>query len=247
MIKFFRKIRQRLVDEKRLGKYLLYAMGEIVLVVIGILIALQINNWNEKQKELRNEHSFLIEFSNALEYDSKHFMGNVNELERQLKIIDQLILEANDSIAPVQEYPDKLGYLRWIVFFRPIAKENHADEMNQILNQEIKASIIDYFRAEEYVRESVYEYRGIIIDKLRTFLANNGILNSMSVLEEDIEIRTNSMIKPDKLKEQLKTQEFDQILFETRLKTFEAKKELQDLINRNQALSLEITNSLRGR
>ena len=50
MIKFFRRIRQRLLAENKISKYLLYAIGEIVLVVIGILIALQINNWNEEQK-----------------------------------------------------------------------------------------------------------------------------------------------------------------------------------------------------
>ena len=50
MIRFFRHLRQGLLAENRLGKYLLYAMGEIVLVVIGILIALQINNWNENRK-----------------------------------------------------------------------------------------------------------------------------------------------------------------------------------------------------
>ena len=50
MIKFFRKIRQNLLSEGKTGKYLKYAFGEIFLVVIGILIALQINNWNEVQK-----------------------------------------------------------------------------------------------------------------------------------------------------------------------------------------------------
>ena len=50
MIKFFRRIRQKLLSENRFSKYLIYAIGEIVLVVIGILIALQINNWNEKRK-----------------------------------------------------------------------------------------------------------------------------------------------------------------------------------------------------
>ena len=49
MIKFFRRIRQRLVVENKFSKYFLYAIGEIILVVIGILIALQINNWNEVQ------------------------------------------------------------------------------------------------------------------------------------------------------------------------------------------------------
>ena len=51
MIKFFRHIRQRLLSENKFGKYLTYAIGEIILVVIGILMALQINNWNESRKE----------------------------------------------------------------------------------------------------------------------------------------------------------------------------------------------------
>jgi hypothetical protein len=53
MIKFFRKIRQKLLSENKFSKYLIYAIGEIVLVVIGILIALSINNWNEVQKDKR--------------------------------------------------------------------------------------------------------------------------------------------------------------------------------------------------
>jgi len=50
MIKFFRKIRQNLLLEGRTSKYFKYAVGEIILVVIGILIALSINNWNEIRK-----------------------------------------------------------------------------------------------------------------------------------------------------------------------------------------------------
>ncbi|WP_047246182.1 DUF6090 family protein [Maribacter thermophilus] len=55
MIKFFRKIRQKLLSENKFSKYLIYAIGEIVLVVLGILIALYINDWNEKQKEEKSE------------------------------------------------------------------------------------------------------------------------------------------------------------------------------------------------
>ncbi|MCW5518807.1 hypothetical protein J1N09_03090 [Aureitalea sp. L0-47] len=59
MIKFFRKIRQKLLSENKFSKYLIYAIGEIILVVIGILIALQINNWNEYRKERAEETKIL--------------------------------------------------------------------------------------------------------------------------------------------------------------------------------------------
>lgn len=66
MIKFFRKIRQNLLSEGKTGKYLKYAIGEIALVMIGILLALQINNWNESQKMNKWEHRFLIDLKSEL-------------------------------------------------------------------------------------------------------------------------------------------------------------------------------------
>ena len=50
MINFFRKTRKKMADDNKPIKYMRYAIGEIVLVVIGILIAIQVNNWNEKRK-----------------------------------------------------------------------------------------------------------------------------------------------------------------------------------------------------
>ncbi len=59
MIQFFRKLRYKVSSEGKTRKYLTYAIGEIILVVIGILIALGINNWNENRKVLNNEHLLL--------------------------------------------------------------------------------------------------------------------------------------------------------------------------------------------
>tara|TARA_B110000902_G_C14119680_1_gene517680 strand:- start:177 stop:908 length:732 start_codon:yes stop_codon:yes gene_type:complete len=67
MIKFFRKIRQKLLTENKLRKYLIYAIGEIILVVIGILIALQINNWNTQRIEVNSDYQLV----NALITDLK--------------------------------------------------------------------------------------------------------------------------------------------------------------------------------
>jgi len=69
MIKFFRKIRQKFISENKFSKYLLYAIGEIVLVVIGILIALSINNWNENNKNAHWEQRFLNDLKNELDSD----------------------------------------------------------------------------------------------------------------------------------------------------------------------------------
>ncbi|WNH09031.1 DUF6090 family protein [Thalassobellus suaedae] len=73
MMKFFRKIRQNLLSEGKTGKYIKYAIGEIILVVIGILIALTINNWN--QNSARNK----LELE-ALKNLKEDFDFNLSEL-----------------------------------------------------------------------------------------------------------------------------------------------------------------------
>ena len=76
MIKFFRNIRKALLAENKFTKYLMYAIGEIVLVVIGILIALSINNWNEDKQLLKLEREYLEGILDDLHTD----ISNINEV-----------------------------------------------------------------------------------------------------------------------------------------------------------------------
>ena len=85
MIKLFRNIRQKLVSEGKTANYLKYAIGEIVLVVIGILIALQINNWNEARKDrieekniLANLHDEFLENKKMLDSTTAVYAGAMN-------------------------------------------------------------------------------------------------------------------------------------------------------------------------
>ena len=71
MLKFFRKIRQNLLTENKFSKYLIYAIGEIILVVIGILIALAINNANQKSILKEKEHTYLIGLKEEFEISKK--------------------------------------------------------------------------------------------------------------------------------------------------------------------------------
>ena len=85
MIKFFRKIRQSLLSENRFSKYLLYAIGEIILVVIGILIALQINNWNEKRKQTELGYQYLTEMRYEVQADVSMINVYISRLKKSIE------------------------------------------------------------------------------------------------------------------------------------------------------------------
>ncbi|MDT0554744.1 DUF6090 family protein [Patiriisocius hiemis] len=91
MIKFFRKIRQNLLSENKFSKYLIYAIGEIILVVIGILIALQINNNNELNKQRAKEVQFLKNLKSDLIFEE-------SELERYIGIRESIVSSAQIAL-----------------------------------------------------------------------------------------------------------------------------------------------------
>jgi hypothetical protein len=76
MIRFFRTIRQNLLTQNRFTRYLVYALGEIALVMIGILLALQVNNWNNERKQTNHEQKVLKELLLNLRMDSLDHAGN---------------------------------------------------------------------------------------------------------------------------------------------------------------------------
>ena len=85
MIKFFRKIRYDLMEQNKTGKYLKYAIGEIVLVVIGILIALQINNWNQQRIQNKNEQLALENLKQDFEYNYKTLDSILTETKNNIE------------------------------------------------------------------------------------------------------------------------------------------------------------------
>lgn len=106
MIKFFRKIRQQLLTENKFSKYILYAVCEIVLVVIGILIALQINNWISQQIEIKK-----------LKGDLLYVIQDIRKDKKQLL---QLKKERLEVISYTTEFIESYLYSKPITFFDPI-------------------------------------------------------------------------------------------------------------------------------
>ncbi|MGB3607632.1 MAG: DUF6090 family protein [Psychroserpens sp.] len=91
MIKVFRKIRQNIIRENRASKYLLYAIGEIILVVIGILIALQINTWNENRKAKQLEANFFGNVLLDLEKDQQKLKYYQNFYTKRIEYLDTML------------------------------------------------------------------------------------------------------------------------------------------------------------
>jgi hypothetical protein len=161
MIKFFRKIRQNLLLEEKTGKYLKYAFGEIILVVIGILIALAINNWNQRRINNEKQQDYLIGIKNDLE---KQIASFNNSNQNYDFIIDkgESILVDFSSIGKVSEIDSinrKLSYLMFTIKYPEISTTfnelNSTGQLNLIKEKSLRSQIIKYYQDSENYQKSV--------------------------------------------------------------------------------------------
>ena len=106
MLTFLRRIRRSLLSESKFSKYLLYAIGEILLVVIGILIALSINNWNQERIERQIEKRLLTELLENIRINEKQLQSDIAEEYRSIHSIKQ-VLEILEKRLP---YNDTMDY-----------------------------------------------------------------------------------------------------------------------------------------
>ena len=152
MIKFFRHIRQNLIMENKTGKYLKYAIGEIVLVVIGILIALQINNWNERRMDRIQEKKFLIRFEAEIYTNIESISTSItlNKSRKQraeflMKTIDSPQLAENSASYFIRSI-EHAGYT-----FYPVISDNTFQEIKSsgklslIRNEKIRSALQQYY------------------------------------------------------------------------------------------------------
>ena len=102
MIHFFRRIRRALLEDNRFRKYVVYALGEIALVMIGILLALQVNNWNENRKNIATKNVQCLELLASLDNDLIE-IDNYNERLRILEEEGQYLWEVVNGRRNVQD------------------------------------------------------------------------------------------------------------------------------------------------
>ena len=242
MIKFFRRIRYDLMEKNKTGKYLKYAIGEIILVVIGILIALSINNWNEERKDIAKENGTLYKFLQDLKSDSTYYQVNlgkilsIDSLHKELYLVGfkekEIIEHSNPS------------YIRRSLVYDPLAKENDPNIANKINNDEIREEIRIYFRSMSTVAEAQNEHEGVVF-KIRDFLRYNKLHNvefwfDGKMLDNPREGEPENLINESNLVMISKNEDFQQLLLESSIKSNEMKQTLRILIKDNTRLITKI-------
>lgn len=152
MITFFRKIRQELAAQNNVAKYLRYAIGEIVLVVIGILIALQVNNWNQGRKDNKFEHEILLLIDQNLEQDSISLTFELSNTKLAIQLINRLLEQVT-----LKNYSDSLNYwLGKIICFERFRSQSSAYEMlkakglENISDKVLQMALISYYDESLY-------------------------------------------------------------------------------------------------
>jgi hypothetical protein len=142
MIKFFRKIRQRLLTENKFSKYLLYAIGEIILVIIGILIALQINNQNELRKSEEQVTSTLLQAHTELAENIKDIDGMFLDFLENDTVVNNIM---NNRFNP-GDYKKRGSYIDLLNYWTSLDVRDHSfqklilntnsipDKYNELIN-----------------------------------------------------------------------------------------------------------------
>ncbi len=173
MIKFFRKIRYNLMEKNKTGKYLKYAIGEIILVVIGILFALQINNWNLKNVQKKEGRTYLTSIKSNLVQDTLALRLTIQNIKLTLKTLDSTagLISMNESI--LLKGPDITQAM--------LTTHNFVTENTSVedLTSSGKFNLIDNQKIAQL-----------------TLLYYNNIENNVGIFNRSIEIYTRDIIAP---------------------------------------------------
>ena len=161
MLRFFRLIRKSLFESNQMKKYSLYAIGEILLVVIGILVALQINNWNERRKTQEVANTYKAKLINDLIQDTINSNVLSEKSSFWAKNIDDYFAFVAQNESSLQEKVDsslnvKWNYIRYFPINYTFSEMQSSGKLS-LLSEEQRRSLMELSNQQEFFQ--------IIIDR----------------------------------------------------------------------------------
>ena len=198
MINFFRKIRKQFADDNKPLKYMRYAIGEIVLVVIGILIALQINNWNENLKDQNLEIKIISEIKENLLSDFEDHIENTAYLSHVVRSSQIIIDHLNDGLPYHDSLATHFAWLPMAANFDPINSGYNlwvSEGVNIITNDSIRLKISKIYGKEykwlrDFLKDRQYmNNQPLFLDMMKKFKSyehlNRGVPRDYESLKND--------------------------------------------------------------
>lgn len=216
MIKFFRHIRQSLINQNRTKKYLLYAIGEIILLVIGILIALQVNNWNENKKQQAEAHSKIQELKQEFTENRVVLKQRINELENANNYVREII-EVTNGIEPEHRYSNldsiisrSLKYGNYNPANSTIKELIGSGKLGLITNIELKKSLYTWLQMLEDSDEDFKNQDHQAQELLIPYLYKNISMQNLNAYN-NMEVRQKSRLYNNRYNQVIKDLEFENL------------------------------------
>ena len=203
MLRFFRRIRQNLLAEKKFTKYLFYALGEIILVVIGILIALAINNANQKRLTEKNEVTYLMGLKEEFQTSKLKLKELIAVNQDNYNGAKQILAYTGDpSAAPSEEEFSKVLYSTFStdIAFNPnnslLQEIINSGNLKNLSNPELRIQLTNWISTIEDIRRQEEELgiqRIKVLDmfrtndySLRTIFEKVGVSESIGLPSTDV-------------------------------------------------------------
>lgn len=158
MIKFFRRIRQKLLNEGKLKRYFIYAIGEILLVMIGILLALQINNWNTNEMNRQLEEKILKQVHADFQQNKIRFEKVTSRRLRNLENCNKII-----EMFPIDLKEVNLDNLS--LYLKNISNRSTFNPANGAINTLVSSASFDII-SNEQLRALLIQWKDLVADYL---------------------------------------------------------------------------------
>ncbi|MBN4085537.1 hypothetical protein JYT89_04250 [Flavobacteriaceae bacterium AH-315-B10] len=182
MIKFFRRIRQNMIKENKVSKYMLYAIGEIVLVVVGILIALSINNWNQQRIENKKELVLLQQLLEDFNANKELIKEGVESYQDDLKKIKVTLHNTGPKVnipsPTVYDSIEWLDYTTVELVYGTINPTLSSQQIDRLTNDKLKIALTKFPSTLSSYKQSEKSTRDLTLEQRKLHQKYISLLNS---------------------------------------------------------------------
>lgn len=213
MLRFFRQLRQNQISGKQFRRYFLYALGEVLLVVIGILLALQIDGWNNNRIQKKKELIYLKEIQLSLQDDLDRIGHSIKFNQKKDSVIDKSLgamLHADSNLEAMNELTKNMPVLAEYAVFTQnrVAFDNmlSAENIDLISSDSLRILLSNYYAQEDLLdgtQERVKDLTRIYVDHITPMLMTRENIEQFRETENnfvsgsDLDFKTNRVLFGD--------------------------------------------------